>query len=335
MDATLKSHSFTALDTDQCIYIRRQHSTFILISLYVDDLLIACNRLAELKQFKQQLTREFDVEDLGEASFVLGVEIIRDRANRTLTIRQGAYTRALLQRHGMEDCNAVAHPMIEGAKLRQFDGQATDSDIKEYQSMIGGIMWAAVCTRPDIAFAAAARLSQYASNPSKEHRQAVIRVLRYLKGTPDQGITYRGIEPITAQPPLLAYCDSDWAQDIDTRRSVTGYVFLLCGAAISWQSKRQHTVTLSSVEAEYQAAVQAAKEAIWWRRFLTALGHHMSDPTVLRSDSQGSIQLIKNGASGHDRTSTWRHGTTSSLSSQSGASSGCTTLARQTWQPTS
>ncbi len=309
MDATLKGHSFTALDADQCIYIRRQHSTFILISLYVDDLLIACNRLSELKLFKQQLTSEFDMEDLGEASFVLGIEIIRDRASRTLTIRQGAYTRALLQRHGMEDCNAVAHPMIEGAKLKQFDGQATDSDIKEYQSMIGGIMWAAVCTRPDIAFAAA-RLSQYASNPSKEHRQAAIRVLRYLKGTPDQGITYRGIEPITAQPPLLAYCDSDWAQDIDTRRSVTGYTFLLCGAAISWQSKRQHTVTLSSVEAEYQAAVQAAKEAIWWRRFLTALGHDMSEPTILRSDSQGSIQLIKNGASGHDRTKhveTWHH----------------------------
>jgi hypothetical protein len=91
---------------------------------------------------------------------------------------------------------------------------------------------------------------------------------------------------------------------------VTGYAFLLCGAAISWQSKRQHTVTLSSVEAEYQAAVQAAKEAIWWRRFLTALGHDMSGPTILRSDSQGSIQLIKNGASGHDRTKhveTWHH----------------------------
>ena len=309
MDATLKSHGFAALDADQCIYIRRQQSTFILLSLYVDDLLIACNRLAELKQFKQQLTHEFDMEDLGEASFVLGIEIVRDRAHRTLTIRQGAYTRALVQRHGMEDCNAVAHPMVEGAQLQQSDSQATDSAIREYQSIIGGIMWAAVCTRPDIAFAAA-RLSQYASNPSKEHKQAAMRVLRYLKGTPDQGITYRGVDPATAQPPLIAYCDSDWAQDIDTRRSVTGYTFLLCGAAISWQSRRQHTVTLSSVEAEYQATVQAAKEAIWWRRFLTALGHNMREPTILRSDSQGSIQLIKNGASGHDRTKhvdTWHH----------------------------
>jgi transposase InsO family protein len=309
MDSTLKSHGFTALDADQCIYIRRQNSILILISLYVDDLLIACNRVAELKLFKQQLTSEFDMEDLGEASFVLGIEIVRDRSIRTLTIKQGAYTRALVQRHGMEDCNAVAHPMIEGAKLERFDGQATESEIRLYQAMIGGIMWAAVFTRPDIAFAAA-RLSQYASNPSKQHKQAVLRVLRYLKGTADQGITYRGIEPSTTQPSLLAYSDSDWAQDRDTRRSVTGYVFLLCGAAISWQSKRQHTVTLSSVEAEYQATVQTAKEAVWWRRFLTALGHDMTEPTVLRSDSQGSIQLIKNGASGHDRTKhvdTWHH----------------------------
>lgn len=309
MDATLKSHGFTALDADPCIYIRRQHSSLMLLSLYVDDLLIACNRLAELKQFKPQLSREFDMEDLGEASFVLGIEIMRDRASRTLTIRQGAYTRALVQRHGLEDCNAVAHPMVEGAKLERFNAQATDSAIQEYQSIIGGIMWAAVCTRPDIAYAAA-RLSQYASNPSKAHKQAAMRVLRYMKGTPDHGITYRGVEPAAAQPPLMAYCDSDWAQDIDTRRSVTGYTFLLCGTAISWQSKRQHTVTLSSVEAEYQATVQAAKEAIWWRRFLAALGHDMRTPTILRSDSQGSIQLIRNGASGHDRTKhvdTWHH----------------------------
>ena len=182
----------------------------------------------------------------------LGIEITptRDRADRNLTIRQGACTRAQIHRHEMEDCNTAAHPIIEGANLKQFDGQATDSAIREYQSILGGIMWAAVCTRPDITLVAA-RLSRYASNPSKERRQAV-----------------------------------------------------------SWQSKRRHTVTLSSVEAEYRAAVQAAKAAICWRRFLTAVGHDMTDPTILRSDSQGSIQRTKNEGIGHDRTKhveTWHH----------------------------
>jgi hypothetical protein len=175
---------------------------------------------------------------------------IRDRANRNLTIRQGAYTRALIHWHEVGHYNTAAHPIFEGAKLKQFDGQATDSAIRKYQSILGGIIWAAVCTRPDIALAAA-RLSQYANNLSKARRQAV-----------------------------------------------------------SCRTKRRHTVTLSSVEAEYRAAVQAAKDAICWRRFLTAVGHDITDPTILRSDSQGSTQLTKNEGSGHDRTKhveTWHH----------------------------
>lgn len=300
IDRALCNHGFQSLDADRCLYIRRVASSLIIISLYVDDLLLASDSLTELSLFKRQLAAKFEMQDLGEASFVLGIEIKRDRATRTLSISQGAYTRTLLQRHQMAECNKAPTPLVESVKLCGWDGQATPEETRQYQTLIGGIMWAAIITRPDLAYAAS-RLSQYASNPSEQHIRAARHVLRYMRGTPDRGIVYRGTGPKNEPPTLVGYCDSDWAQDLDTRRSTTGYCFLLCRAVVSWQSKRQKTVALSSVEAEYMATTQATKEAIWWRRFLTALGWPPGKPILLLSDSQGSIALAKNGGGNHAR----------------------------------
>jgi hypothetical protein len=172
------------------------------------------------------------------------------------------------------------------------DYQASLDDIRKYQSMIGSVMFAMICTRPDIAYAVTT-LAQFASNPTPAHETALKRVLRYLHGTVHQGITYTGVGQSDSQPELRGYCDSDWGQSED-RRSVTGYVFLLCGGAVSWQSRKQRTVALSTVEAEYMAATQATKEAIWWRSHLAGLGFDTTLPTQLLSDSQGSIALAKN-----------------------------------------
>ena len=114
-----------------------------------------------------------------------------------------------------------------------------------------------------------------------------------IRGTIDRRITYTGAGAIDSQAVLVGYCDADWGGG-PGRRSITGYAFLLAGGAISWQSKMQKTVALSTVEAEYMATTQAAKEAIWWRSFFGGRGHDTSRPTVLRSDSQGSIALSKN-----------------------------------------
>lgn len=296
IDVTLKGRGFAALEADHCIYVRRQLGSIIIIALYVDDLLIAASRLADLSQFKQNLAAEFDMEDLGEASFILGIELQRDRNARTISITQSAYVTTLLDRHGMANCNPVVTPMEKSTQVQLAitpnDHQASLKEAREYQSIIGGIMYAMLCTRPDIAFAVTT-LSQFASNPSELHRKALQRVLRYLRGTIYQGITYRGEGPIRSQPELLGYSDSDWGQRKD-RRSITGYVFLLCGGAVSWQSKKQKTVALSTVEAEYMATTQAAKEAIWWRCHLSGLGYDVTQPTTLLSDSQGSIALAEN-----------------------------------------
>ena len=181
------------------------------------------------------------------------------------------------------------------AKAHAADSEAdraSDAVIREYQAVIGGLMFAMICTRPDIAYAINT-LAQFASNPLPVHSQALKRVLRYLRGTIDRRITYTGTDASDTQPELTGYSDASWGGSAGSR-SVTGYAFMLSGGVISWQSARQKTVALSTVEAEYMATAAAVKEAIWWRSFFSGLGHDKTRPTVLHSDSQGSIALAHN-----------------------------------------
>jgi hypothetical protein len=235
------------------------------------------------------------MEDLGEASFVLGIEIVRDRTKRTITITQTAYTKALVDRHIIGHHHTQNTPMDSSARhVKATDEQqATPQAIRSYQSAVGSIMFAMLCTRPDIAFSVAI-LSKFAQNPTSLHEAGVQRVLRYLYGTTARGITYTGTTAISEEPQLTGYCDSDWAADRDDRKSITGYAFLLCEGAISWSSKKQKTPSLSTVEAEYMAATAAAKEALWWRTQMRELGYDITQATTLYSDSQGSISLTKN-----------------------------------------
>ena len=295
IDETFQRRGLIPLVSDQCVYIRRTTTSLVIIALYVDDLVLAASNLDELKKLKVDLTTEFDMEDLGEATFVLGIEITRHRPARTITITQSAYIKSILEKHPTGDNHKQTIPMETSARHTKAtsDYQASAQEVKSYQSAIGSIMFAMLCTRPDIAYSVAT-LSKFAQNPTPDHHQAVQRVLRYLRGTNHLGITYIGTTPRSNEPELTGYCDSDWAADRDDRISVTGYAFLLCGGAISWQSKKQKTPALSTVEAEYMAAAAAAKEALWWRTQLQGLGYDTTSSTVLYSDSKGSIALAKN-----------------------------------------
>lgn len=202
----------------------------------------------------------------------------------------------------MQDCNPAVTPMDYNLRLCKASSEykATAELTHDYQSLVGGIMFAMIATRPDIAFAVTT-LSQFSSNPLPEHLVAAKRVLRYLRGTAKYGITYRQKENNEIRPQLHGFCDSDWASNTDDRRSVTGYVFILCGGAVSWKSKKQRTVALSTVEAEYMATAAAVKEIIWWHSFMKSFGYSNDIPTCLYSDSQGSIALAKNPQE-HERT---------------------------------
>ena len=145
-------------------------------------------------------------------------------------------------------------------------------------------MYAAVSSRPDISFIVG-KLAKFVENPGPSHWQGVKRVFRYLKKTQDYVISYkRGCNRLTG------FCDADWGGDLDDRRSTTGFVFMLNGGPITWQSRSQTSVALSTLEAEYMAMAEATKEGIWLRSLLQDLGHEQAESVVIRIDNQSAIK---------------------------------------------
>jgi transposase InsO family protein len=300
IDPTLKRLGLRPLGSDYCVYLYRSGQETITICLYVDDLFLFTSSTTLLKQFKRQLMDEFEMEDLGEARLVLGMLIARNRRARILTISQQSYLEKALNKLGAAELNSVATPIDANTQLVKAgdNHEATPAETTRYQSIIGTLQYAANGTRPDIAYAIN-QLARYSSNPDDSHFTALKRVLRYVKGTTDRVLTYTGTND--SQPRLTGYSDADYANCKDDRLSITGYAFMLGGAAISWSSRRQKTVAQSTVEAEYMATAEAVKEAMWWRSFLGELGLDVSQPTPLFSDNQGSIHLAKN-SDHHART---------------------------------
>ena len=180
--------------------------------------------------------------------------------------------------------------------------RADPADVTRYQAAVGSLMWAAACTRPDIAYAVHA-LSRYCASPNKTHWAAVKHLLRYLRGTAGRSITYSTTAggPDRAAPVLTCYGDADFAGCLDDRKSVSGYALTLSGGAVSWMSRKQRTVALSTAQAEFAAMTDLAKDVLWWRNFLREVGLGMAEPTVLLCDNMSAVNLAHNPAH-HERT---------------------------------
>eukprot|EP00961_Rhodomonas_salina_P055946 750939-Rhodomonas_salina.1 len=191
----------------------------------------------------------------------------------------------------METCNPKSTPLPAHVKTYNTTDKdrCTEAEHSLYRSIVGSLQYLSTMTRPDIAFATS-ELSRYMADPSRTHLQMAKWVLAYLKGSKERGLTFRsGDEDI-----LSGYSDSTWGNDPETRRSVSGYVFLLHGTAVSWKSKLENTVALSSTEAEYQAIARASQEAAYLRQLLSELGSPQLRPTVIYEDNEGCIAMVKN-----------------------------------------
>ena len=216
------------------------------------------------------------------------------RANKILTISQGNYVENILIKFGMENCRSVATPLEQGAKYLKTTEEDTLFDVTTYQKAIGSLTYAAICSRPDIS-AAVGVMSQFMSNPNETHWSGVKRILRYLRGTTKFGLVYDGnMKAESEDNELHGFSDADWAGDLNTRRSTSGYVFRLGNSTITWSSRRQATVAKSSTEAEYVALSAAAQEVIWLRRLVTSLGIRSDTPTKIYEDNQSAIDIAKN-----------------------------------------
>ena len=285
----LQQFGFKVSDADPGFYIYRSSDTSepVYLLVYVDDILLACGDLTLVISIKEFLLGTFDGRYLGPATSFLGISILRDRAKRTLKLSHQRMVIDLAHKFGMEHGNSRVLPLSPSVELSANVGDPLDTSTYPFRELVGSLMHLSITVRPDISYAVGA-LSRYLTSPTMVHWQAAKGVLRYLVGTTDYGITY-GLN----SSGLVGYCDADYAGDIDTRRSTSGYVFMLHGGAISWQSKRQQTVAASTTEAEYMAAGAAVKEGLWLRKLFMDFGLDTSTVSIM-ADNQSAIKLLRN-----------------------------------------
>ncbi|KAI9186313.1 hypothetical protein LWI28_016119 [Acer negundo] len=243
----------------------------VFLILYVDDILLIGNDVGVLTSVKEWLAKQFDMKDLGEASFILGIQVIRDRKNRTIALSQASYIDKILSRFSMQDSKKGMLPFRHGIKLSKEQVPKNEHEEQfmsrvPYASTVGSLMYAMLCTRPDICFAVGI-VSRFQSKPGPDHWTAVKHIFKYLKRTRDNMLVYSGGDSVP-----VGYTDSDFQSDSDSRKSTSGAVFTIGGGgAVIWRSIKQSCIADSTMEAEYVAACEAAKEAVWLRQFLIDL----------------------------------------------------------------
>jgi hypothetical protein len=270
-DQTIRNFGFEENKEDNFIYAKFKKGKYIFLVLYVDDVLLASSDKDLLAETKRFLSSNFDMKDIGEASYVLGIEIHRDRQKGVLGLSQKSYIENVLKRYNMHKCNASPSPIVKGDKFGEYQcpkNQYEKNKMKSvpYASAIGSIMYAQVCTRPDLAFTTG-MLGRYQKNPSIDHWKAVKKALRYLQGTKGLMLTYRRSRSLQ----IVGYADADWGGCKDTLKSTLGYIFTLSGGAISWKSCKQTAIASSTMHAEFVATYEATGQAMWMKKFVPGL----------------------------------------------------------------
>lgn len=294
LEETLQELKFIRSEVDHGLYTRKEKDGRVAyVTTYVDDLLLFTNN-QELKQsIIKKLEGKFKVRNLGPVSRVLGINVYRNRSKREITLDQKDYIENVLKRFNMENCKPVKTPLDPNQILTKEMAPEEDTEISEmknvpYKEALGSLMYAYLVTRMDLG-CAVSTLGAFAENPGKTHWNALKRVLRYIKGTKDFKLTFNN----SGKAKLVGYSDANWAGNVDDRRSTSGYVFLLGNSAISWCSKRQQTVSLSTTESEYIAITLACQELLWLKGLLKDIDNsYVETPIKLFSDNQSAIKLV-------------------------------------------
>ncbi|MBW0547082.1 hypothetical protein O181_086797 [Austropuccinia psidii MF-1] len=273
---------------DPCLFISTDQNWECYVHIHVDDLTILSNNV---DQFKKLIKARFEMEVLGPATYILGIEIWQDRTTKTLTLSQMTYVKNLLDDYQMMDCKPVLKPMIPNSRLQEASDQEKQAfkELKiNYRQAIGRISYLQVATRGDLSFTTS-QLSQFLENPGIKHWLAFKHLLRYLKGTISLALTLG-----RNSSSLQTFSDADYANCKDTRKLITGYMKMIGSSCINWKSKKQSTISTSSCEAEYKAQFEGGKDLIWIALLLQDLNINVSYSLQLNGYNQGSIALAKN-----------------------------------------
>nr|GFA25100.1 hypothetical protein [Tanacetum cinerariifolium] len=260
-DDEIKKFGFTQNCDEPCIYLKASGSNITFLILYVDNILIMGNNIPMLQSVKTYLGKCFVMKDLGKVAYILGIKIYRDRSMRLIGLCQSAYIEKILKRYCMEN-----------SKRESF------------------IMYAVRCTRPDVAFTQNVT-SRFQQNPCDIHWTTVENILKYLRNTKDMFLVY-GCD-LKRELRVSCYTDAGYLTDVDGIKSQTGYVFVLNGGVVDCKSAKQSIFATSSAEAEYIAAFDASKEAVWVRKFISGLGvvSTIEEPINMYCDNTGAIAI--------------------------------------------
>lgn len=287
----LRSAGFTQSDSDRALWFQEetQGRPRVIILHWVDDLIIVSKSIAVVQEVKKKILTKFKGRDLGDATAYLNMKIERDRAAGTLKISQPSHIDALLKKFDMDEAKPKVIPMSTGADYSTAkDGEELLDEGNRFAECVGGLLYIAAVTRPDLATAVSV-LARSMAKPTKRHWLQLKQLLRYLVATRTLGIIFGG-----GKDGLEGWTDSDYAACKDTRRSRGGFVFNVFGGAVSWQSKLQSVVATSTAESEYIAGSFAAREAKWLRRICNDVGIPTLEAVPLKADNQAAIHMAVN-----------------------------------------
>ncbi|XP_062162136.1 uncharacterized mitochondrial protein AtMg00810-like [Alnus glutinosa] len=289
---TLLNSGFSQSRSDYSFFTRVQGSSFVVLLVYVDDIILASNDSQAISQLTDFLNTQFKLKDRGPLKFFLGLEVARN--TQGISISQCKYALEIIDECGLLASKPAKFPMESNLKLSQSDGVSLEDPLV-YRRLVGRLLYLTI-TWPDISYAVQ-KLSQFMAHPRQTHLDAAYRVLRYLKSSPGQGIFFSAAFELH----LKAFCDSDWAGCPDTHRSITRYCVFLGDSLISWKSKKQQTVSRSSAEAEYRSMASTACELIWLLALLKDFNIEHPQAALLFCDSKATLHIAANPVF-HERT---------------------------------
>jgi Reverse transcriptase (RNA-dependent DNA polymerase) len=290
LTTSLKSGGFVQMRNEPCLFTRRGGEGLVILAVYVDDITIAAQNEKGINFAKELLTSHFEMVDLGEVKNVLGLTVQRDKETGGFSLNQEHYVQKLVERTQLDKSYPYKIPMEVGVLVKASGPNDKRANPTDYRSIVGGLLYAATLTRPDITYATNV-VSRYMAEPNMTHLKVAKRIVQYLKGKSSLPLRYRHTSDKVT---ITVYSDADFAGDKDARKSTTGYIVLLNNQPVSWRSAKQTCVSTSTVEAEYVAAAVASKEAVWIRNLIEEVLQSRCEPQIqLFVDNEGAKSLAE------------------------------------------